>query len=79
MFANPVRGRHAHHPMLRIGHHEQRIFTLTASDRAVLRTMNMKARSAVHALRMGVQERVQQLQQNQNQTQQGCAFSFNHF
>lgn len=79
-FAKPVcGGRHAQHPMLCIGRHEQRIFTLPASHMPVLRAMDMKTRSAVHSLRVGVQERVQQLQQNQDQPHQRDIFIFDHY
>lgn len=74
-----MRSGHAQHPMLRIRRHEQRIFNLIASHMPVLRAMDMKTRSAIQSLCVGVQEWVQQLQQNQNPAQQGNAFRFDHF
>ncbi len=59
--------------------HEQGIVRLTTGQGAGLRAMHMQTRRAVQPLRVGVQKRIQQLQQNQNPTQQGYAFSFGHY
>ena len=69
---------HPHYPMTGIRRREQRGIRLAADQGADLRAMHMKARRAIQPLRVCVQERVQQLQQNQYPAQQGDAFGLGH-